>query len=156
MQPDFPIPGMRHLFLALWWERSQWRWSRPARSGIPHHRNHSLCCRCWETHQKPHLGLETIQLLSWFLSSQKWGVWIRAGACWLGKPAWVRSDHICAFFLATLKNFSPPSLTWLKCPRLTLKTNPAHPGLPRDFKAKCPHVPSCQICLDLGGRHTTY
>ena len=106
MQPDFPIPGMWHLFLALWWERSQWRWSRPALPGIPHHRNHSLCCRCWETHQKPRLGPKTIQLLSWFLSSQKWVVWIWAGACWLGSLR----PHLCFFpcypeeFLSTITN----------------------------------------------------
>lgn len=39
-------------------------------------------------------GLKSMQLLSYFLSSQKWVVWIQAGACWLEMGMWALLSHI--------------------------------------------------------------
>lgn len=42
-------------------------------------------------------GLKDHSVLSYFLSPQKWAVWIQAGVCWLEMRVWVLSGHTCIF-----------------------------------------------------------
>lgn len=57
-------------------------------------------------------------LLFFILSSQKWVVWIQAGACWLEARVWVLSGYTCAFPACHEEVlFYLWSLNWFKSPR---------------------------------------
>lgn len=73
-------------------------------------------------------GLKPIQLLSHFLSAQKWVVWIQAGASWLGMRVWDRSGHT-VLFLPALKCSSSPHDPWHdgRGPRVTVLPCPPSP-----------------------------
>lgn len=107
-------------------------------------------------HIKDPVGAPVPSTALWFfiLSSQKWVVWIQAGACWLEARVWVLSGYTCAFPACREEVlFYLGSLNWFKEPKRKLYF-PA-PTLLRDFDGKCPHVASWQICRDLECRYTS-
>lgn len=92
-------------------------------------------------------------LLFFILSSQKWVVWIQAGACWLEKSVGSLRPHLCFSCLPRRVPILSVITKLIEEPERKLYF-PA-PPLSSDFDGKCPHVASCQICLDLECRHAS-